>query len=67
MRASVRDAEEKEVMCAGEVSSARIGGRSKGKASDSSAYGPTFSFDSEREKGKKRRRDAETTERVDMH
>jgi hypothetical protein len=65
MRASVRDVEEKEVMCAYRVSSTWR--RSKGKASGSSAYGPTFSFDSEREKGKKRRRDAETTERVDMH
>ena len=55
MRASVRDVEEKEVMCAGEVSSTWR--RAKGKASDSSAYGPTFSFDSERERKKRRSRE----------
>ena len=46
MRASVRDAEEKEVMCAGEVRTTWR--RAKGKASDSYAYGPTFSFEVER-------------------
>ena len=54
-------------MGCGRAGNAGRGVEQKGKASGSSAYGPTFSFDSEREKGKKRRRDAETTERVDMH
>jgi hypothetical protein len=46
MRASVRDAEEKEVMCAGEVRTTWR--RAKGQASDSTAFGPTFSFAKER-------------------
>ena len=40
--------------------------RAKGKASDSYAYGPPFSFDYEK-KGKKRRREVETIERMGVH
>ena len=41
--------------------------RAKGKASDSYAYGPTFSFDCEKKRRKRRRREEETTERIGIH
>ena len=54
-------------MCV-QVSTTRIGNRAKGKASDSYAYGPTFSFDYEKKRKKRRsRREVETTERIGMH
>ena len=48
MWTSVRDAEEKEVVCAGEVRTTWR--RAKGWASDSTAFGPTFSFAKEKKK-----------------
>jgi hypothetical protein len=40
-----------------QVSSTRIGGRAKGKALDGYAYGPTFSFDYEKKRKKRRSRE----------